>query len=121
MPLLVILHGPAPITGEPATAVTMPSQPLPFGDAAVAEAVRELAPEADTTDPEGMHVTLPGVDVQRAQSWASFNRRVATRYIVPSCVVTVTMSRPLVKAATGSLSTPWSCCSVNPRSVSSSR
>ena len=38
-------------------------QPLPFGHAAVVEAVRELAPEADTTDPAWMHVTLPGVEV----------------------------------------------------------
>lgn len=39
-------------------------QPLPFGHAAVVEAVRELAPESDTTDPAWMHVTLPGVDVE---------------------------------------------------------
>jgi hypothetical protein len=38
-------------------------QPLPFGHAQVIHAVRELAPEADTTDPEGIHVILPGVDV----------------------------------------------------------
>jgi len=28
------------------------------------EAVREFAPEADTSDPEWMHVTLPGVDIE---------------------------------------------------------
>lgn len=39
-------------------------QPLPFGHAEVVEAVRELAPEAEATDPEWMRVTLPGVDVE---------------------------------------------------------
>lgn len=39
-------------------------QPLPFGHAQVVDAVRELAPEADTTDPECVHVTLSGVDVE---------------------------------------------------------
>ena len=39
-------------------------QPLPFGHADVMEAVRELAPEADTTDPEWIHVSLPGLDVE---------------------------------------------------------
>jgi hypothetical protein len=39
-------------------------QPLPFGHAEVVEAVRELAPGADTSDPEWMHVTLPGLDVE---------------------------------------------------------
>lgn len=39
-------------------------QPLPFGHAQVVDAVRELAPEADTTDPEWVHVTLSGVDVE---------------------------------------------------------
>lgn len=39
-------------------------QPLPFGHVEVVQAVRDLAPEADTTDPEWLHVTLPGVDVE---------------------------------------------------------
>ena len=39
-------------------------QPLPFGHAEVVDSVRELAPEADATDAEWMHVTLPGVDVE---------------------------------------------------------
>ena len=39
-------------------------RPLPFGHAQVLEAVLELAPEADTADPEWIHVTLPGVDVE---------------------------------------------------------
>ncbi len=37
---------------------------LPFGHAEVVEAVRQLAPEVDTTDPAWMHVTLPGVDIE---------------------------------------------------------
>lgn len=46
-------------------------QPLPFGHAEVVHAVRALAPEADTTDPEWMHVELPGVGLEvnvRAES-----------------------------------------------------
>lgn len=37
---------------------------LPFGHAEVVEAVRELAPEVEATDPEWLHVRLPGVDVE---------------------------------------------------------
>jgi hypothetical protein len=39
-------------------------QPLPFAHADVVKAVQELAPNANTTDPEWMRVTLPGVDVE---------------------------------------------------------
>lgn len=39
-------------------------QPLPFGHAEVVAAVQELAPQADISDPEWIHVTLPGVDVE---------------------------------------------------------
>ena len=39
-------------------------QPLPFGQAEVVQAVRDLAPEVDTTDPRWLHVRLPGVDVE---------------------------------------------------------
>ncbi len=39
-------------------------RPLPFGHADVVEAVRELAPDVDTNDPEWMRVVLPGVDVE---------------------------------------------------------
>ncbi len=39
-------------------------QRLPFGHAEVVKAVRELAPNAAATDPEWLHVTLPGVDVE---------------------------------------------------------
>jgi hypothetical protein len=37
---------------------------LPFNHADVADAVRALVPDADMTDPEWMHVALPGVDVE---------------------------------------------------------
>ncbi|WP_162799287.1 hypothetical protein [Nocardioides sp. 616] len=40
------------------------AQPLPLDHAEVVAAVRELAPGADTTDPEWMLVALPGVDVE---------------------------------------------------------
>lgn len=39
-------------------------QPLPFGHAEVLQAVRDIAPGADSTDPEWLHVTLPGVDIE---------------------------------------------------------
>jgi hypothetical protein len=39
-------------------------EPLPFGHAEVVEAIRELAPETDTSNREWMHVALPGVDVE---------------------------------------------------------
>ena len=38
-------------------------QPLPFGHTEVVEAIRSLASEADGSDSEWIHVTLPGVDV----------------------------------------------------------
>ena len=39
-------------------------QPLPFGHAEVVQAVRALAPEADTADPEWIVVDSPGVSVE---------------------------------------------------------
>ncbi|MDQ4055721.1 MAG: hypothetical protein M3237_23930 [Actinomycetota bacterium] len=39
-------------------------EPLPFGSVEVIEAVRELVPDADTSDPEWLHISLPGVDVE---------------------------------------------------------
>lgn len=39
-------------------------QALPFGRAEIVEAVQELAPDADTSDPGWTHVSLPGVDVE---------------------------------------------------------
>jgi hypothetical protein len=39
-------------------------QPLPFSYAEVVDAIRELAPAVDATDPEWLHIDLPGVDVE---------------------------------------------------------
>ena len=39
-------------------------RPLPFGHAEVVEAVRQLAPDADVSDPEWLRVSRPGVDVE---------------------------------------------------------
>jgi len=39
-------------------------QPLPFGAAEVAGAVHELVPDADMSDPESLHISIPGVDVE---------------------------------------------------------
>jgi hypothetical protein len=39
-------------------------RPLPFGHSEVVAAVLELGPDADTSDPEWMHVNLAGVDVE---------------------------------------------------------
>lgn len=37
---------------------------LPFGHAQVLEAVRELAPGADSANPEWIRVTMPGADIE---------------------------------------------------------
>jgi hypothetical protein len=37
---------------------------LPFGHTEVVAAVRELAPQADLTDPEWIHIVLPGADIE---------------------------------------------------------
>ena len=39
-------------------------EPLPFGHAEVLAAVTHLVPDADTSDPEWIHLALPGVDVE---------------------------------------------------------
>jgi hypothetical protein len=39
-------------------------EPLPFGHAEVLAAVKQLVPDADTSDPEWIHLELPGVDIE---------------------------------------------------------
>ncbi len=61
---IVVQDIPAGITGAGEIPDGWLPSHLPFGHAEVVAAVRDLARDADVTDPTWLHVTLPGVHIE---------------------------------------------------------